>query len=107
MSQYKPENWVILTCTSKGTTIDKIFSGSYGGYGGSDDWRLSSGLTDWEDKGDYIVATNLSGSVYELRKSAYGMSGYMRSMLHHWLQSIAESGDTKTYLGIREETFDK
>lgn len=108
MSEYHPEKWVVLTCVDKdGSSIDKIFSGNYGGYLGGDDWRLSSGITEWEEGEDTITAVNISGSVYTLDKARYGMTVYMASKLQGFtnlIESQEERGQMS--MTVREETFD-
>lgn len=109
MSIYHPERWVVLTCVNKdGSSIDKIFSGSTGGYLGADDWRLSSGITEWEEGEHTITTVNISGSVYTLDKVRYGMTGLMTSKLQGFtnlIESQEERGQMS--MTIREETFDK
>jgi hypothetical protein len=86
MSDYTPDRWVVLELTSeKLGTIRKIFAGWYGGYLGSDEWKLNSGIvaTRIDDEGHYEF-DGQSGSVYHCHVSDHGMSGYMAQILTGW-----------------------
>ena len=75
----QPDKWVILKITHKGDVIYKLLCGWYGGYCGSDEWRLSSGIFSLTKEGDYIYFTNSSGSVYKCHKDAEGTTSYTQS----------------------------
>jgi hypothetical protein len=85
---YTPDRWVIIKITNleTGDTHDRVFAGWYGGYTGSDSWKMNSGITKTEDKGDHILFHGSSGSVYKCYKQAYGMSGYMSSVLSFMIE---------------------
>ena len=61
--------------------IQKILSSWYGGWAGSDSWRLSSGITEVEELEDSYIIKNESGSVYTCFKKRYGMSAYTMAVL--------------------------
>jgi hypothetical protein len=84
MSYYTPDRWVMLEITGKETTR-KIFAGWYGGFVGSDSWRLNSGITNIrvDDSGHYEFE-GYSGSTYHCHVNSHGMSGYMFSVLTSW-----------------------
>ena len=65
----------------EGTTVQRILSSWYGGWAGSDSWRLSSGITEVEELEDSFVFKNESGSVYTCFKGRYGMSAYASGVL--------------------------
>jgi len=45
MSDYTPDRWAIVHITSLDhPPIDKVVGSWYGGYGGSDSWRMNSGI---------------------------------------------------------------
>jgi hypothetical protein len=86
MSEYTPDRWIMLEITSKKLgTIRKIFAGWYGGFMGSDSWKLNSGVvaTRIDDSGHYEF-TGQSGSVYCCHANTHGMSGYMAQVLMDW-----------------------
>lgn len=81
---YHPDRWVILKMTRGDEVNRRVLGGWYGGYGGGDSWRLSSGIVDEQIMGDEVKITNHSGSVYYCHRDAYGLSGYMQQMLTQW-----------------------
>ena len=87
MSYYTPDRWVILEITHEGQSFMKVFSGNYGGYGGSNTWKLSSVIEKiFTDEG-FIEVLCASGSTYKLHNGCYGMSGYMNSIFSHWMEN--------------------
>ena len=108
MNTYNPDRWVVLEfefldVTSGETEIvQKVFAGWYGGYAGSDSWKLNSGITEiWID-GDRYEFAGSSGSVYQCHKNGYGMSSYMTTIYSRWLK-IAEQQNLKIRLLELEE----
>jgi len=81
MSKYIPDKWVIIEIDHEGIKIQKILSSWYGGWAGSDSWRLSSGITEVEELEDSFIFKNESGSVYTCFKGRYGMSSYTAGIL--------------------------
>jgi len=84
MSTYVPDRWMILELIHNDETIIKIFSGDYGGYLGSDTWKLSSEIEEFIPHADHYEFKNASGSVYKCYYNCYGMSGYMTSIYRGW-----------------------
>ena len=102
MSSYHPDRWVILEFTTMGDIpIRKILSSWYGGFAGSDSWRLSSGITAVHDKGTFYEIENESGSVYTCVKGNYGMSSYSFSIYSGFVEKLK---DTKTSIKLIEES---
>ena len=93
MSEYTPDRWIVVEITSGSYTGRKILSAYYGGYLGSDSWRLSSGITKVIDKDKYYEIHNQSGSVYTCYKSAYGVSGLSGGVLANWMNQAEERDD--------------
>ena len=87
---YIPDRWVVVELRSKTETIQKVLSSWYGGYLGSDSWRLSSGITQIIEKEDHYQIHNESGSVYECYKEAYGMSAYTSGIYQTWVNQQSE-----------------
>ena len=81
MSEHKPDRWVILKIKSKNEVLYKVMGGWYGGYLGSDTWRINSGITKVELDGDVYKFHGHSGSVYLCHKNNYGMTVLMGSVL--------------------------
>ena len=81
MSEYTPDKWVVIEIAMDDTTVQRILSSWYGGWAGSDSWRLSSGITEVEELEDSYIIRNESGSVYTCYKGRYGMSSYAMGVL--------------------------
>ena len=86
----KPERWVVVDITVDGESTKKVFAGWYGGYLDGDSWKLNSGIASEQEFDDRWEFTGSSGSVYICYKSAYGLSGYMTSVLSGWTNGIQE-----------------
>ena len=96
MSKYTPHNWVIVEFTIKGETLRRVIGGWSGGYLDGDNWRISSGITNVEEEGDFVLITNHSGSLYKCLKSGQGTSGAMRPILYQ-LEKYAEENEDMSY----------
>lgn len=74
-----PDRWVILnvTSTEENQTVQKVMCGSYGGYTGSDVWRISSQIKQVAYKAGMYTFTTYSGNEYQCAMHSYGMSGLM------------------------------
>lgn len=100
MSTYTPDRWVVIEIahpnqeTGKLEVHRRVFAGWYGGYCGSDSWRMNSGITLTREFDDRYEFDGASGSAYVCYKSAYGMSGYQQHVLSSYQKDIAESGGT-------------
>ena len=88
--EYVPDCWIVLELGDTNRTIHKVFAGWYGGYTQGDSWKLSSGILEHKDCGEYLEFTNHSGSVYRCYKSNNRMSGYMMGILSGWLKEADE-----------------
>ena len=86
MSEYLPDRWVVLEFTKDDVTVRKLFGGWYGGYLGSDSWKLNSGITNIRiDDGKYEF-DGYSGSTYICHKNSHGMSNYQYEIFENWLK---------------------
>jgi hypothetical protein len=90
MSTYTPDRWQVVLLRNKTESIKKVFAGWYGGYTGSDSWKLSSGIIGTKEFEDRYEFLNHSGSLYVCYKASQGMSGYMGSIMHGWVESSKE-----------------
>ena len=93
--EYTPDRWAILELGNSTQSIRKVFAGWYGGYLGSDSWKLSSGIVEAVEHDKYWEFKNHSGSVYKCYKSAEGMGGYMSMVYSSWLKEAETSPDLK------------
>ena len=81
MSEYTPDCWVVIEIAADDTKVQRILSSWYGGFAGSDSWRLSSGITEVEELEDSYIIKNQSGSVYTCYKRRYGVSSHTARIL--------------------------
>ena len=100
MSEYTPDKWVVIEIAMEGNTVQRILSSWYGGWAGSDSWRLSSGITGVEELEDSYIIKNESGSVYTCYKGRYGMSAYAMGVLEDFKKqaviTMVEKYENKT-----------
>lgn len=94
MQEYTPDVWVVIKITSpKHGTHHRVLCGWYGGYLGSDNWRINSGITKVEMDGDFIVFFGNSESIYRCHKNAERLSAMTHSVLAHYEKEAEEKGD--------------
>ena len=104
MSDYTPDRWVVLEMSSdKQEPVLKVFAGWYGGFAGSDSWKLNSGITETRCEDGNYEFDGYSGSTYYCHANAYGMSSYMMSVLLGWQKKFEERPDIKIRLLDVEE----
>lgn len=96
MKDYTPDSWVVLEFDAPQleTPLRKVFGGWYGGFAGSDSWKLNSGIVATRRKGDWWEFDGYSGSTYTCHKNNYNMTGLMHSVLAKWLKQAEQRGDT-------------
>jgi hypothetical protein len=93
MSNYTPDRWVVIEVNSpEHGKIRKILGSWYGGWAGSDSWRMNSGIEQVIDQGDYYDVIGWSGSVYKCYKGAEGMSGYTTTVYEDYKKKLEENG---------------
>lgn len=104
MSTYNPDRWALLYVKypNEQEEVVRVYSGNYGGFGGSNTWKLSSEVEVTEVDGDLMKFTTASGSVYTCHKNCYGMSGYMAGVY----ESIYKDG-TDRGIAIRLVTYEE
>ena len=95
MSDYTPDRWVVLEMSSdKQEPVLKVFAGWYGGFAGSDSWKLNSGITAVKETNDYFFFDGSSGSCYSCRKGSYGTNMYGQGVLNNLIDKIERAGGT-------------
>ena len=69
MSDYTPDKWLGVKITGRPSEkpVYKIFACWYGGYLGSDSWKLNSGITSICENTDYYFFEGSSGSTYSAK----------------------------------------
>ena len=82
MSDYTPDRWVVVKISSdKNPPIHKVFASWFGGYAGSDSWKLNSGITSVAFENNVYYFNGSSGSVYKCHRDSYGTNMYGMSVL--------------------------
>jgi hypothetical protein len=91
MNAYTPDRWVIVEVNSEYGKLRKILGSWYGGYGGSDEWRFSSGITEVVEHDNHYEIHNHSGSIYTCYKNSIGMSSYTNTVFNDYKKKLEES----------------
>jgi hypothetical protein len=97
MSDYTPDKWLVVKISGYKdypTPIYKVFACWYGGYGGSDSWKLNSGITKATLEGFVYSFEGSSGSVYQCHKDCYGSNLYGKGVLSNMIDKSQENGIT-------------
>lgn len=95
MSDYQPDKWVMIKITGvEDNPVYKVFACWYGGYLGSDSWKLNSGVTKATISGLVYSFEGSSGSVYHCHKDFYGTSGYGGGVLQNMIDKAKENNIT-------------
>jgi hypothetical protein len=92
MSDYTPDRWVVVKIGHE--NLYKVFACWFGGYAGSDSWKLNSGITSAAFENDVYYFNGSSGSVYECHKDTYGTNMYGMSVLSNMIDKAAKTGVT-------------
>ncbi len=88
--KYCPDRWIVVIITTPTESWKRVFSGAYGGYGGSDTWRMSSPIVSETREGNALTFITESGSEYQCHLGAYGMSGYMNAVFDNYAERNSE-----------------
>lgn len=82
---YVPDKWIMVEI--KGTDPHyRIFASWSGGYLGSDEWRLNSGVVEVEDGDTHWLFHGHTGSVYKCSKKMYGVTAYGWGVLNSMIE---------------------
>lgn len=86
MSTYTPDVWVVLEFTAPqlDEPMRKVFAGWYGGFAGSNTWKLNSGITVTRRVEDWFEFDGYSGSTYRCHANNYHLSSLMQGVLARW-----------------------
>jgi hypothetical protein len=91
VSDYTPDKWLIVKITGGDyPPVHKVFACWYGGYLGSDSWKLNSGITKVFSEDDMYSFEGSSGSVYHCHKNAYGANGYGTGVLNRMIEDLKQ-----------------
>ena len=81
---YFPHKWVVIDYGEEvGFAPQRyaILAGWYGGFAGSDSWKRSSPIVEWDVEGDILEVSTESGSKYVLHKGAIGVTMLTQSLI--------------------------
>jgi uncharacterized membrane protein len=93
MSDYTPDKWVVVKITGPvAYPVHKVFACWYGGYLGSDSWKLNSGITRAYEEGHCFMFDGSSGSTYACHKAQYGTNGYGQGVLVNMIANAGMNG---------------
>jgi hypothetical protein len=93
MTTYTSDKWVVIKIEGKHVPLTyKVFACWYGGYLGSNSWKLNSGITKVTKDGEFYLFEGHSGSVYKCHKKAYGMHVYGSGILNDIINKSEEIG---------------
>lgn len=104
---YNPDCWVVIEITehasAKPSSVFKILGGWYGGFAGSNYWRLSSGVVNLQEKDGVITVPQSSGSTYVVNRVDERMSGIMAATFAGFEEDVAKDGKyTIKVIGVDE-----
>ena len=95
MSDYAPDKWVVFKITNRDSiSTYKVFASWYGGFAGSDSWKLNSGITKVSLKDNVYSFEGYSGSVYDCHKNAYGINHAVEFALNSMRKMGEKAGVT-------------
>jgi hypothetical protein len=93
MSDYTPDRWVVVRITDADSPpIHKVFACWFGGYAGSDSWKLNSGITRAYEDGHCFMFDGSSGSTYACHKASYGTNMYGHGVLQNMIVKAEKNG---------------
>ena len=90
MSDYHPDKWVIVKIGEE--NLYKVFACWYGGWAGSDSWKLNSGIVKATKEGHVYGFEGSSGSTYYCHEDSYGTNFYGSSVLNNMIENAAKNG---------------
>lgn len=92
-----PDKWIVLKI-GKDEPIYRVFATWYGGYLGSDSWKMNSGIVRVEEDGNYYKFYGYSGSCYNCSKYTYGTNMFSQSVLNGFMEKVNKTEEVLTVL---------
>lgn len=93
MSTYTPDKWVVLKLTSsEGGVHYRVFGCWYGGFTGSNRWKMNSGITEASFDSFEYVFVGASGSAYHCHVTNYGTHMYGQSIIDDFMRNAKAAG---------------
>lgn len=92
MNDYTPDKWVVVKIEGNEFPLTyKVFACWYGGYLGSNSWKLNSGITKITKEDEWYLFEGHSGSVYKCHEKTYGTHMYGHGALQDIIERSRES----------------
>ena len=106
MSKYTADRWVMIKTNFNGAQYYKILASWYGGYTGSDSWKLSSGTVtaSFDKVSNSYHFPQVSKSEYVCHKNTYGTSMYTHSVFLSWVEQLKQKNSTGSLIIMPEDT---
>jgi hypothetical protein len=90
MSNYTPDNWVVIKLDDGVEPHYRVLAGWSGGYTTGNHWRVNSGITKVTEDNMYYYFSGSSGSTYRCGKKSYMLR---MNNVHVWSQLQRIHGD--------------
>ena len=93
MNTYTPDKWQVVKIFGKDIPLTyKVFACWYGGYSGSDSWKMNSGIKSAKKEEGYWLFEGFSGSIYKCFEGNYGTHMYGHGVLEDIIKRSKEAG---------------
>ena len=95
---YAPDVWVIVEISGskvENSPYHRVLAGWYGGFTGSDEWKMNSGITQIIDKGNWYEIHGHSGSIYNCNKQVERLSSYTGSIFSSYAEKNCDDMSLK------------
>ncbi len=90
-----PDKWLMVKITMIETdeVLYKIFASWYGGFMGSNSWRMNSGVTKVTEDDKFFYFAGHSGSLYQCDKQSYGANWFCQGVLNDYIERSKHLAD--------------
>lgn len=102
MSEYHPDNWVIVKFESTDATFYKVLAGWHGGFAYGDSWRMNSGISKVEENDGVYSFFGSSGSVYVCHKNSERFSMMTSEIFQNLIERGKEQGINISSINVTE-----
>ena len=91
MTDYTPDKWVVVKIEGGEFPLTyKVFGCWYGGYLGSNSWKMNSGIKYASEGDNCYLFEGYSGSIYKCYKNNYGAHMYGQGVLEDIIEKSKE-----------------
>jgi hypothetical protein len=92
MNEYIPDKWVVVKIEGEEFPLTyKVFGCWYGGYLGSNSWKMNSGIKFVSAEDNCYLFEGYSGSIYKCYKRNYGTHMYGQGVLEDIIERSKEA----------------